>query len=147
MEEKTQKGAVFNLFRGIWSRRKWLAILLFALSFSFVWALATFLPNLYRSTATVLIENKMVSETFVKSSVTGEPETRLQTISEKILGRSRLETLINRLGLYPDLRKKASLEGIVDQMRKAIKLEVKKVDPNTDRSSAIAFTVSYLGSV
>jgi hypothetical protein len=87
----------------------------------------------------------MVSETFVKSSVTGEPETRLQTISEKILGRSRLESLIDRFGLYPDLRKKASPEGIVDQMRKAIKMEVKKIDPNTDRRAAIAFTISYIG--
>jgi polysaccharide chain length determinant protein (PEP-CTERM system associated) len=146
MDEKTQKGLVLELIRGIWSRRKWLAILLFVLSFSFAWGLAAFLPDLYRSTAIGLVENRMVSETFVKSSVTGEPETRLQTISQKILGRSQLEDLINRLDLYPELRGKSTVDEIVGQMRKAIKLEVKKVEPNTDQSTTIAFSISYLGS-
>jgi len=145
MDERTQKSVGFNLIRGVWSRRKWLAILLFALSFSFAGGLAVFLPNLYRSTATILVENQLVSETFVKSSVTSESETRLDTISQKILGRSRLEDLINRFGLYPDLRAQAPLEEVVEQMRRDIKLELRKVDLNTGRGATIAFTINYLG--
>src|SRR5207247_9475634 len=92
----------------VWSRRKWLAILTFIGPFAVSVSLAIALPNLYRSTATLLVQRPEVSETFVKSSVTSELETRLQTISQEILSRSRLQELIIRFDLYPDFRKRRS---------------------------------------
>src|SRR2546425_4973736 len=80
----------------VWSRRKWLAILVFIGPFAVTVSLAISLPHLYRSTATLLLERPQVSETFVKSSVTSELETRMQTISQEILSRSRLQDLIDR---------------------------------------------------
>src|SRR2546425_4393329 len=80
----------------MWSRRKWLAIAVFMGPFVVTVSLATALPYLYRSTATLLLERPQVSETFVKSSVTSELETRMQTISQEILSRSRLQDLIDR---------------------------------------------------
>src|SRR5712691_8307832 len=93
-------GSVFDLVLGVWSRRKWVGIVVFAAVFTAVASVARFLPDIYRSTATVLVERYQVSETFVRSSVTGELETRLQTISQEILSRARLGDLIHRLGLY-----------------------------------------------
>src|SRR5207247_7030527 len=75
---------------GVWSRRKWLAAVVFAATFTAAASIVRFLPDVYRSTATVLVERHEVSEAFVKSSVTGEVETRLQTISQEILSRGRL---------------------------------------------------------
>src|ERR1700681_2252190 len=117
MNEKTEKGGGFSFILGVWKRRKWLAILVFAAMFSFAAGMAVFLPNVYRSTATILVENQLVSETFVKSSVLGDPETRLQTISQKVLSRTRLENLINRFALYPNSRGKAPVEEVVEQAR------------------------------
>ena len=91
---------------GVWSRRKWLAVVVFAATFTAAASIVRFLPDVYRSTATVLVERHEVSEAFVKSSVTGEVETRLQTISQEILSRGRLEALITRFDLYPDLRQR-----------------------------------------
>ena len=60
--------------------------------------------------------------------MTSELETRLQTISQEILSRARLEELINRFGLYPDLRKQAPSEEVVERMRRDIQLEIKATD-------------------
>jgi protein tyrosine kinase modulator len=59
-----------------------------------------------------------VPEEFVRSTVTSALETRLHTISQEILGRSRLVELIGRFGLYPEMRKTASSEEVIQRMRR-----------------------------
>lgn len=151
MQEEARKGPGFDLVRAIWSRRKWVAIVVFAAPCSAAVSLAKFLPNLYQSTATVLVEGQQVPEAFVKSTVTSELQTRLQTITQQALSRSRLEALINGFGLYPDLRRGLPLEEIVELMRDAIRLEIKGDDqqagPRRGRGPAtVAFSISYRGS-
>ena len=128
----------------IWSRRKWLGIVVFAAVLTAAGTVVTVLPDIYRSTATVLVERHQVAEAFVKSSVTGELETRLQTISQEILSRARLEGVINRFGLYPDLRERTPLAGIVEKMRRDIQLEIKGVDAVSGRAT-VSFNLSYRG--
>src|SRR2546427_7252359 len=127
------------------SRRKWLAILTFMGPFVASVSLAIALPYLYRSTATLLVERPEVSETFVKSSVTSELETRLHTISQDILSRSQLQELITRFDLYPEFRKRATPEEGVERMRRDIRIEFKGGDPQVARGPTIAFTLSYRG--
>src|SRR5438876_6861574 len=110
----------------VWSRRKWLAILTFMRPFAASVSSAINLPYLYRSTATLLVERPEVSETFVKSSVTSELETRLHTISQEILSRSTLQELIDRFDLYPEFRKRASPEEVVERMRRDVRMEFKE---------------------
>src|SRR2546425_8400836 len=138
----------------VWSRRKWLAILVFTGPFAVTVSLAIALPNLYRSTATLLVQRPEVSETFVKSSVTSELETRLHTISQEILSRSRLQDLIIRFDLYPEFRKRVSPEEVVDRMRRDIRMEfkgrdirmeAKAVEPQGERGATVAFTLSFRG--
>ncbi len=142
---ETGRGAGWEMARAVWSRRKWLAILVLAGSLSTVVSLTLALPNLYRSTATVLVERPQLAETFVRSSVTGELETRLQTVSQQILSRARLKELITRFELYPALRKRAPLDAVTERMRRDIQLDLKGVDQTGGRGATIAFTLSYLG--
>jgi len=107
--------------------------------------ITAFLPNIYRSTATVLVERHQVSETFVRSSVTSELETRLQTIGQEVLSRARLEGLITRFSLYPDMRSKAPMEAIVEKMRRDIRLEFKGAEQMSGRTATVAFNLSYRG--
>lgn len=129
----------------VWNRRKWLAVLVFLVPFTCAVILATSLPDLYRSTATLLIEHPRVAETFVKSSVTSELETRLRTISHEILSRSRLQELIARFGLYQEFQKRATLEEVIERMRRDIRMEFKVADPQASHGTTIAFTLSFLG--
>ncbi|HSB80857.1 MAG TPA: hypothetical protein VLM91_18905, partial [Candidatus Methylomirabilis sp.] len=103
------------------------------------------LPNLYQATATVLIQRQEISESFVRPSVTGELDTRLQTISQEIMSRARLQDLITRFNLYPDLRQRLPPEALVERMRRDIRLKLKEVEGTGGRNVTIAFTLSYRG--
>ena len=131
----------------MWGRRKWLALLAFAAVAGVTIAVAQALPNLYRSTATVLIERQQVSEAFVRPSVTAELDTRLQTIREDVMSRTRLTDLITRLNLYPELRARVPIEMLVARMRREIELEIKGVESQmSGRTATISFTISFSGS-
>src|SRR3989449_2045243 len=146
MAEETPRGAGLEGVLTIWSRRKWLAILAFVFPMSAAASLLAFLPNVYRSTATVLVDRQQVPETFVQPTVTSALETRLHTISQEILSRSRLEALINRFGLYADLRSGVPSEEVIERMRKDIQLELKGVEVKGARQATVAFTISYQGT-
>jgi polysaccharide chain length determinant protein (PEP-CTERM system associated) len=129
-----------------WRRRKWPAIVVFVAVCSAAATMTVSLPNLYRATATVLVERQEVSEAFVRPSVTAELETRLQTIREAVMSRSRLTDVIRRLNLYPESRATVPIEALVARLRREIQLDVKGVESQmTGRASTIAFTISYGG--
>ncbi len=144
MGDEGQSGQVFEKVWSAWRRRKWLAMLVFVAPFVAFLSFATFSPNVYQSTATILVDRQQVPEEFVRPTVTSGLDVRLQTISQEILSRARLEALIARFGLYPDLRRRVGLEPVIEQMRRDIGFDVKGGDqPN--RPTTIAFMISYRG--
>ncbi|MDF2756380.1 MAG: putative Lipopolysaccharide biosynthesis protein [Nitrospira sp.] len=129
-----------------WRRRKWLGLVCFSLPAAAMLSLAMNLPNLYSSTATVLVEQQQIPEGFVKSSVTGEADARLNLIREKLLNRAGLLALINRFNLYSELRKEAPEEAVVERMRKDVVLELKELQRQVyGRDNTFGFKVSYRG--
>jgi len=80
---------------GVWRRRKWLGAFVLALVGTATICIVTFLPDVYQSTATVLIDRPQVADVFVRPSVTGELDARLQTISQQILTHIPLPTTGN----------------------------------------------------
>src|SRR3989449_6629423 len=146
MQDHAEKGSVLELVLEVWTRRQWLTVVVFALTLAGMASVAMFLPDIYRSTAAVLVERHQVPETFVRSSITGELETRLQTISQEILSRARLADLITRFDLYHDLTTRVPMEGVVEKMRRDITLVLKGVEQQmSGRSATVAFDLSYRG--
>ncbi len=146
MADKSGKRSGLDTALAVWSRRRWLAVAGFVLPLTAGVSVITFLPNMYRSTATVLVDRQQIPETFVRSTVTSALETRLHTISQEILSRSRLEELIDRFRLYTELRKRVPFEDVIARMRSDIKLDLKSVDARGQREATVAFTISYQGS-
>jgi polysaccharide biosynthesis transport protein len=144
--EVTRSRSPLDMLQAVWGRRKWLAILVFAVPIAAGVPLITFLPNVYRSTASVIVENQQVPESFVRPTVTGAVELRLNTISQEVLSRARLAKLIETFDLYADLRKHASLEAAITSMRRDIKLEVKSTQLKGLREATVAFTITYQGN-
>ena len=129
----------------VWRRRKWIGVAVFCAVFAGVIAAVVALPNLYKASATVLVERPQVSEAFVRQSVTAELETRIQTIHRQIMSRSRLTELITRLGLYADLRGVVPIDALVERLRREAILSLQGVEQSTGRTETIAFTLSYSG--
>ena len=97
--QDTEARSVVSLAAEVWSRRKWLGLLFFGVPMAAVLSMTLSLPDLFSSTATVLVEQQQIPEGFVKSSVTGEADTRLNMIREKLLNRSSLLALVTRFDL------------------------------------------------
>jgi polysaccharide chain length determinant protein (PEP-CTERM system associated) len=132
---------VTERLREVWSRRKWLAMAVFALSIAAGVSLVWSLPDVYRATATVLIE-----EPRVDPSVTAELDRRLQMISQEILSRARLDGIIQRFGLYRGLRQQVSPEAAVGQMRRDIGTEFQSSAHSSGAGGTITVAVSYRGT-
>ncbi len=122
---------------GSFLRRRWLALAVFSLVFASALSFAKALPNLYQSTATVLVERQ--------SQADGDDvEARLQSIRQEILSRTRLAELIGRFDLYPRLRPLASQEALVERMRRDVRIEASGSELVSGRGT-IAFSLAYRG--
>jgi uncharacterized protein involved in exopolysaccharide biosynthesis len=87
-----------------------------------------FMPTRYQSETLILVVPQQVPESYVRASVTTRVEDRLQTITQQILSRTRLERIIGDFNLYPEERKTAIMESLVEQMRSSIRVEIVKGD-------------------
>ena len=115
-------------------RRKWWAVLPAIAITVAVYAWVRTLPNLYRSDTLILVVPQRVPESYVRSTVTSKIEDRLQSITQQILSRTRLERIIQDFNLYQEARKTAIMEDVVERMRGNISVQVVKGD---------AFRVSF----
>ena len=119
-------------------QRIWWLLLPFAILSAGAAVIARLMPNLYRSETLVLVVPQRVPESYVRSTVTTRIEDRLQSISQQILSRTRLERIIQEFNLYPDERRTGIMEDIVQKMKtQHISVQVQKGD---------VFSVSYIGS-
>ena len=145
-DEAARSGSMMETVKSAWGRRKWLAVVVFAVPFVTAASVIMFMPSVYKSTATILVDRQQIPESMVRPTVTSALETRLQTISQEILSRSRLDALIRQFDLYADQRHSVPAEELIGRLRKDIKLELKAVQQGEDRRSAtIAFDLSYEG--
>lgn len=135
---------------GILKRRKWSLILPMVIVCLLAAAVALILPPVYKSTATILIEEQEIPSEYVKATVTSYAEQRLQSINQRVMSSNRLLEIINRFDLYADMRDRWTTEEIVANMREDTKLEpisAEVVDRRSGRpaEATIAFTLSYEG--
>jgi len=113
---------------------------------------ALLLPPVYESKSTILIEEQQIPPDFVRSTVTGYADQRIQSLNQQILSRTKLLQIIRQFNLYADLRKKETQEEIVDNMRNDISIDLISADVANQRRKrssgggvTIAFTIAYRG--
>jgi polysaccharide chain length determinant protein (PEP-CTERM system associated) len=129
----------------IFRRRKVLVTFVFAAVLASAVTFALYLPDLYKSSAVLLVE-RPVPEVYVRPAVSGELESRLHVIKQEIMSRARLTDLINRFHLYPDLRRQVPMDGVLDQMRHDIDIELTGPEQVSGRKTTVSFKLSYTGA-
>jgi uncharacterized protein involved in exopolysaccharide biosynthesis len=116
-----------------------------------VGVLAAFiLPPVYRSTATILIEEQEVPPDLVRSTVTSYADQRIETIKHQVMTRSNLWKIVEQFGLYTGERRRKTTEEVLERFVNDIKIQVisaEVVDHRTGQQThaTIAFTLSYDG--
>jgi uncharacterized protein involved in exopolysaccharide biosynthesis len=87
-----------------------------------------------------------IPEAFVRPAVNGELDSRLHVIKQEILSRDRLTDLITRFDLYPELRARAAMDSVLDQMRRDIDIELNGPEQVSGRKTTVSFKLSYTGA-
>lgn len=129
-----RKYRVEDVVHLLW-RRKWLIAAPFGVLAAATAFITSRMPDQFRSDTLIMVVPQRVPETYVRSTVSGRIEDRLQTLQQQILSRTRLERIILDLDLYPERRRRQPLESVVQLVRAAVKVETVRGD---------AFTVSYV---
>src|SRR5215469_15285603 len=107
-------------------RRRWFIILPLFACWAVAWVGSWLVPSTFQSEALILVEQQKVPEQYVVPNVTVSLQDRLQSMTQQILSRTRLQSTINRAHLYEKhgLGAFTKDEDAVEQMRKDIKIEL-----------------------
>lgn len=101
------------------------------------------LPPLYRSSATILVESQQIPQDLVRSTVTAVASQRIQVIEQRLMTRENLLRVVQKYKLFSN--KNMSATELVEQMRKSATID--QVFLTTGRrgadNQAIAFTVAF----
>lgn len=109
-------------------------------------AAALLLPQVYRSTATLLVESPQLPEDVVGVQDGDVVDQRIAKMKQQVLSRPRLIELIQKHRLYPEERTTKSLSEIIQTMRnntdiRTVSAEIQRAA--SGRSSTIAFELSF----
>ena len=132
--ETTEKPFNIHDYIEIGLRRKWYLIIPLVLSVVVSVGVYKYLPKIYKANTLILVQPQSVPESYVQSTVTESIIGRLNTISQEILSRTRLEKVIQEFNLYADMRKKFPMEEVVETMRKAIEVKIQSSSIGQGRS-------------
>ena len=64
---------------------------------------AMLLPSIYESKSAILMEEQQIASDFVRSTVTGYADQRIQSLNQQILSRTKLLEIIKQFDLYGNL--------------------------------------------
>lgn len=130
------------------NRRKTPMLATASMVFLIVALVALVLPPVYRSTATILIEEQEIPQDLVRTTITSFADQRIQVISQQVMTRANLMQIVEKYDLYAKQRRVETTEELLERMRKDIKLELVNSDVTDRRSGSkttatIAFTLAY----
>jgi polysaccharide biosynthesis transport protein len=147
MEELEDQNASMRGLDDYWAmvvRRRWWILGPLFLGWLIVFASAWIIPPKYTSESTILIEPTSVPEKFVLPNVQVDMNERVQSITQKVLSRSRLLGIVNNLHLYQGLLFSTPDDQIA-QMKKDIKIDLVQTPTVPGKPSLLtAFKISYL---
>lgn len=127
-------------------RRRWWLLMSVFLCWSLVWSLGWLWPSSYESEGLILVEQPKVPEQYVVPNVTSDLQDRVQSMTQQILSRTRLQYVIDRFHLYPQRHSwGGSMQptDAVEQMRRDIKVELVESDKRDGRGGLTAFKIFY----
>ena len=124
-------------------RRRWYIIIPFCLLMIAGICSIFVLPKIYTSSTLILIQPQKVPEEFVRSLVSADLDSRINTISQQITSRTNLEKIIKEFNMFPKPEHdRVFMEDKVEAIRGRISIDLIR---ERRRASADAFSLSFKG--
>jgi len=139
MEEKKQ--LKLEDYWAIVRRRRWWLIGPLFLGWALVVGATWSIPAMYRSETMIIVEQQKVPEHYVVPNVAADLQQRLQSMTQQILSRTRLQGIIQTFHLYAGEGNVADSETLVERMRQDIKIDL--VSAPGRPGELTAFKISY----
>lgn len=120
-------------------RRRWWILIPVFLTWAGVWGLSWLLPTTYQSEALILLEQQNVPNQYVVPNVSAGIQDRLQSISQQVLSRTRLQAIIDRFHLYPQphgFRTLLDSGDPIEKIRRDIEIELVQAPGHPDQFTA-----------
>jgi polysaccharide chain length determinant protein (PEP-CTERM system associated) len=126
-------------------RRRWILIMLLTL-FGGVsgYVLSRVLPKRFTSQTLVLVQQPAVSPDLVPTLISDNINQRLAAMQQQILSRSRLESVIQELGLYHNDINRLPMEVLVEQLRRTITITPIQPMAETRAQNLPGFTIGVV---
>jgi polysaccharide chain length determinant protein (PEP-CTERM system associated) len=103
------------------------------------------IPNRYSSEATLLVVQQQIPQRYVLPTTTTDMREALQATTEEVLSRTRLLAIIDEFSLYPNERRRASPEALLESMRKDIEIQPIE-NPTSPTRDVSSFKISFIAS-
>jgi succinoglycan biosynthesis transport protein ExoP len=141
LDEKPSRS--LDEYWAIVQRRRWYLALPVFLIWALAWVGSWLVSSVYQSEALILVEQQKVPEQYVVPNVTVNLQDRLQSMTQQILSRTRLQTTINRFHLYETRHgiDFSQTQDSVEQMRKDITIDL--VEAPGRPGQLTAFKIRY----
>ena len=110
--------------RRILRRYWWIPTLLSVVMASAGLAASLVLPKRYTSSTLVLVEQPAVPADLIHPVITDDLNQRMASMKTQILSRSRLEPIVTKFNLYPQLRGKAHMDDLVEKLKNSVNVDL-----------------------
>src|SRR5260370_9433081 len=123
-------------------RRRWWLILALFLGWAFVVVAGRFIPPKYRSETVIIVEQQGVSERYVLANVAVDVQQWLQSMTQQILSRTRLQEIIGHFHLYGEDQGPVDSAALIDTIRRDIKIDLVQAPGRPGELSALKISYS-----
>jgi len=129
-------------------RRKNILIISFLIIGFLGIVLALKLPPVYRSSATILIEDQQIPSSMVQTTITDFADKRIQLIKQRVMTRDRILSIIQKHKIYLDKRNKLVPSELVANFQEDAEINMISADVRDPRGggigkATIAFSIAF----
>src|SRR5277367_2672578 len=114
-EAESSLGEIVELVSGTLRRRRWWILSSVCTIPLLTLAVLSFIPNRYKSEATLLVVQQQVPQRYVVPNSTTDITSELQAMKQEVLSRSQLLEIIRKFGLYSKSAKRLAPEQLVEK--------------------------------
>jgi len=148
MEQEEQQGKTLAEYFEIIIRRRNVLIISFLIIGFLGFVLAMKLPPVYRSSATILIEDQQIPSSMVQTTITDFADKRIQLIKQRVMTRDRILSIIQKHKIYLDKRNKLVPSELVANFQEDAEINMISANVRDPRGggigkATIAFSIAF----